>query len=164
MQFVGIDLHTNRFTCCYRDDEQKADGKDGKRIETFELSSFGMARFYKTLTPNTYVLLEATITTFCFARTLQPVVKEVIVANTYELKQISLGRNKTDKIDEDKLCRIVKMQVLSGEKAISPVTIPPAEIQELRGLFSTYRLLKKQCTQYKNRIHSLVKEKLYGYS
>jgi transposase len=99
-----------------------------------ELTPFGMAQFYKTLTPKTYVLLEATITTFCFARMLQPIVKEVIVANTYELKQISLGRNKTDKIDADKLCRTVKMQVLSGEKAISPVTIPPAEIQELRGV------------------------------
>jgi hypothetical protein len=48
--------------------------------------------------------------------------------------------------------------------SVSPVTIQPMEIQELRGLFSTYRLLKKQCAQYKNRIHSLVKEKLYGYA
>jgi len=91
-------------------------------------------------------------------------VKEVLVANTYELKQISLGRNKTDKIDSDKLSRIMKMQVLSGEKAISPVTVPPVEIQNLRGLFSTYRLFKKQSTQFKNRIHSLLKEKLHGYT
>jgi hypothetical protein len=38
------------------------------------------------------------------------------------------------------------------------------EIQELRGLFSTYRLYRKQTTQYKNRIHSLLKEKLYGFT
>jgi transposase len=159
MQFIGIDLHTNRFTCCYRDEDPPV---DGKRTETFELSAYGLSQFYTTLTKETYVLLEATITTFPFARLIQPMVKEVIVANTYELKQISLGRNKTDKIDADKLCRILKMQVLSGEKTISPVTIPPEEIQELRGLFSTYRLLKKQTTQLKNRIHSLLKEKLHG--
>ena len=90
--------------------------------------------------------------------------KEAIIANTYELKQISLARNNTDKIDADKLCRILKMQVLSGEQTISAVTLPPKEIQDLRGLFTTYRLYRKQNTQLKNRIHSLVKEQLYGFT
>lgn len=31
-------------------------------------------------------------------------------------------------------------------------------------MFSTYRLLKKQTTQTKNRIHSLLKERLYGFT
>jgi len=101
MTFIGIDLHTNRFTCCYRDEHPPVEGKDGKRTETFALSAQGLADFYRTLTSETYVLLEATITTFSFARLIQPLVKEVIVANTYELKQISLGRNKTDKIEQD---------------------------------------------------------------
>jgi len=164
MTFIGIDLHTNRFTCCYRDGKPASGVQDGKRVETFDLTALGLAQFYRTLSAETYVLLEATITTFSFVRLIQPMVKEAIVANTYELKQISLGRNKTDKIDADKLCRIVKMQVLSGETTISPVTVPPAEIQDLRGLFSTYRLLKKQTTQLKNRIHSLLKEKLHGFT
>jgi len=164
MQFVGIDLHTNKFTCCYRDEKHPVEGKEEKRIETYSLTALGLADFFKTLNLETYVLVEATITTFSFVRLLEPLVKEVIVANTYELKQISLGRKKTDKVDADKLCRILKMQVLSGEKTISPVVVPPEEIQELRGLFSTYRLLKKQTTQIKNRIHSVLKEKLYGFT
>jgi hypothetical protein len=140
MQFIGIDLHTNRFTCCYRDESPGSEGT--KMTETFELSAYGMAQFYTTLTPETYVLIEAAITTFCFARLIQPLVKEVIVANT-------------DKIDADILCRTLKMQVLSGVETISPVTIPPVEIQELRAFFTTYRLFKKQTTQTKNRIHCL---------
>ena len=164
MTFIGIDLHTNRFTCCYRHEDSSANGKDDVRTETYELTENGMASFYKTLTPQTYVLVEATVTTFSFVRLIQPMVKKVIVANTYELKQISLGRKKTDKIDADKLCRILKMQIISGEEAISAVTVPPVEIQDLRALFSTYRLFKKQSTQYKNRIHSLLKEKLYGFT
>jgi len=159
MQFIGVDLHTNKFTCCYRDEK-----KDKKETATFELNDCGMASFYRTLTPRTYVLVEATITTFAFVRLIQPLVKEAIVANTYELKQISLARKNTDKIDADILCRILKMQVLSGEQAVSPVTVPPVEIQELRGLFTTYRLHKKQTTQIKNRIHSLLKENLYGFT
>ena len=164
MKFVGIDLHTNKFTCCYRDNRSSTEEKSGKVTETFELSAYGLASFYTTLTPDTHVLLEATITSFAFVRLIQPFVKEAIVANTYELKQISLAAKKTDKVDADKLCLIMKMQVLSGEQAITPVTIPPEEIQELRGLFSTYRLLKKQTSQTKNRIHSVVKERLYGYT
>jgi transposase len=159
MRFIGVDLHTNRFTCCYRDEV-----KEKKETLTFELTNYGLAQFYTTLTPETYVLVEATNPTFTFTRLIWPLVKEVIVANTYELKQISLARKNTDKIDADILCRILKMQVLSGEQAISAVTVPPVAIQELRGLFTTYRLYRKQTTQIKNRIHSLLKEKLYGFT
>jgi len=164
MQFIGIDLHTNKFTCSYRDEHTAPDAKKGKRTETFGLTEQGLAAFYQTLADETYVLVEATITTFSFVRLIQPMVKEVIVANTYELKQISLARVNTDKIDANILSRILKMQVLSGEHAISPVVVPPEDIQELRGLFTTYRLYKKQTTQIKNRIHSLLKEKLYGFT
>ena len=158
MQFIGIDLHTNRFTCCYREDSTSADGKDGKQTETFELTSDGLSAFYKTLTAQTYALIEATNSIFAFVRAYTAIGKKVTVANTYELKQISLVRKKTDKVDVDKLCRIIKMQTISS------VSVPPLEIQELRGLFCTYRLYRKQTTQYKNRIHSLLKEKLYGFT
>jgi len=164
MQFIGVDLHTNRFTCCYRDENGGPEGKGKKETETFELSDYGIAQFIQTLADEAYVLVEATITTFAFVRIIQPLVKQVIVANTYELKQISLARKNTDKIDADILCRVLKMQVLSGEQAVSPVTVPPVEIQDLRGLFTTYRLYKKQTVQIKNRIHSLLKEKLYGFT
>ena len=159
LQFIGVDLHTNKFTCCYREE-----GSGKKETTTYELTDYGLAEFYQTLTSETYVLVEATITTFAFVRLIEPLVKEVIVANTYELKQISLARKNTDKIDADILCRVIKMQVLSGEQTISPVTVPPEEIQDLRSLFTTYRLWKKQTTQIKNRIHSLIKEKLYGFT
>jgi transposase len=140
------------------------DNPKDKRIETFDLNDIGLAQFFKTLTEDTYVLIEATITTFAFARLFKDRVKAVVIANTYELKQISLARCNTDKIDADKLCRIIKMQALTGEQLVSPVTIPPKEIQDLRGLFPAYRLYRKQNTQLKNRIHSLVKEQLYGFT
>jgi transposase len=59
---------------------------------------------------------------------------------------------------------------LSGSQNQAPgfaggcLTIPPSEIQDLWSLFSTYRLCKKQTTQIKNRVHSLLKEKLYGFT
>jgi transposase len=133
-------------------------------MKTYELNGAGLAAFSTTLTADTYVLVEATITTFAFVRLFKDRVKEVIIGNTYQLKQISLARNNTDKIDADKLCQALKAQVLSGVQQIVPVTLPPVKIQELRSLFSTYRLYRKQNTQLKNRIHSLLKEQLYGFT
>ena len=165
MNFIGIDLHTNKFTCCYRDEQSSVENpKKGKKIITFPIDASGLTAFYKTLTEDTYVLVEATITTFSFVRLFKDLVKDVLIANTYELKQISLARKNTDKIDADILCRILKAQVLSGERMITAVVLPPVEIQELRSLFTTYRLLKKQNTQFKNRIHSLLKEQLHGFT
>jgi transposase len=133
-------------------------------MKTFDLNEGGLAAFCATLTEDTYVLVEATITTFAFVRLFKDRVKEVIIGNTYQLKQISLARNNTDKIDADKLCQALKAQVLSGVQQIVPVSLPPEKIQELRSLFSTYRLYRKQNTQLKNRIHSLLKEQLYGFT
>jgi transposase len=168
MQFIGIDLHANRFACRYRDEQTSRTEvratKKPKQTETFELNEAGLASFYTTLTQDAYVPIEAAITTFSFARLFRRMVKEVVIANAYELKQISLARTNTDKIDADKLCRILKTQVLSGEQTISPVAIPPKEIQDLLGLYSTCRLYKKQPPQLKNRIHSLLKERLYGFA
>ena len=165
MNFIGIDLHTNRFTCCYRNEQSSVESPTkGRIIKTFELNESGLMAFYQTLTEDTYVLVEATITTFSFVRLFKYCVKEVIIANTYELKQISLARCNTDKIDADKLCRILKAQVLSGEQLISPVFLAPVEIQNLRSLFTTYRFEKKITVQIKNRIHSLLKEQLFGFT
>jgi transposase len=152
MNFIGIDLHTNRFTCCYRDGRISDSPRD-KGTKTYELTEAGLGAFYATLTEDTYVLVEATNTTFSFVRLFKDRVKEVMIGNTYQLKQISLARNNTDKIDADKLCQALKAQILSGVRQIVPVTLPPEEIQDLRSLYSTYRLYKKQETQLKNRVH-----------
>jgi transposase len=163
MTCIGIDLHTNRFTCCYRD-ERRSDRPQDRVMKTFDLTEAGLAAFCATLTEDTCVLVEATITTFSFVRLFKDRVKEVIIGNTYQLKQISLARNNADTIDADKLCQALKAQVLSGVQQVVPVTLPPVEVQELRSLFSTYRLYQKQNTRLKNRIHSLLKEQLYGFT
>jgi hypothetical protein len=80
---------------------------------------------------------EATATAFSFVRLFKDRVKEVIIGNTCPLKQISLARNNTDKTDGDKLCHAIKARVLSGVEQVVGVTLPPGEIRELRGLFST---------------------------
>jgi hypothetical protein len=58
MTFIGIDLHTNRFTCCYRDG-RLSDCPEDRVTKTFELDESGLAAFSATLTEDTYVLAAA---------------------------------------------------------------------------------------------------------
>lgn len=133
-------------------------------METFDLDKNGLEKFYTTIDKSTYVLVEATINTFSFVALFKDLVKEVIVANTYQLKSVGITGKKTDKLDASKLAEKLKAEVVSGVQQIVPVTIPPKEIRGLRALFATYRTLRKEIGQTKNRIHSLLKENLYPFT
>ncbi|MCL2722387.1 MAG: transposase [Treponema sp.] len=156
MKYVGIDLHTNRFICFYLSDNSKE-----KQTETFNLDAKELRSFYSTINKDTYILVEATINTFSFNTLFKNLVKEVIIANTYQLKSVGVPGKKTDKADAYKLAEKLKAEVISGVQQIVPVTIPPKEIRDLRALFATYRAL---IGQSKNRIHSLLKENLYPFT
>jgi transposase len=153
MKYVGIDLHTNRFTCCYLFDNSKE-----KQTETFELDTEGLQRFYLTIGKDAYILVEATINTFAFVALFKDLVREVIVANTYQLKSVGVPGKKTDKLDAARLAEKLKAQVVSGVQQIVPVTVPPKEIRDLRALFASYRTLRKEIGRTKNRIHSFLED------
>ncbi len=158
MTYLGIDLHSNSFICCFIND----DGK--KKKMGFDLNASSLEYFYSLLNLDTYVLIEASTNTFKFVELIKDKVKEVSVANTHKLKLISLVNKKTDKIDAEKLAIFLKMQKTSKEELISPVYIPENTIQELRGLFTSYNLLKKQIGQTKNRIHAIYKQNLKPFT
>jgi transposase len=159
MQYIGIDLHTNRFTCCYLSDDPK-----GKRMAAFDIDEAGLKQFSSTLSKDTHIPVESTINTFAFIALFKDLVKEILVANTYQLKSVGIPGKKTDKIDAVKLAKKLKTQVISGVAQIVPVTVPPQEIRTLRSLFATYRTLRKEIGRTKNRIHSLLKENLYPFT
>lgn len=158
MIFLGIDLHSDCFTCCFI-------FHDGtKKLQSFNFSQESLKQFYSILNLETYVILEASTNSFKFVETIREKVKEVFVANTHKLKLISMVKKKTDKIDSEKLAIFLKMQIISGEKLIEPVFIPDEIIQQLRSLFTTYNLLKKQIGQIKNRIHAIYKQNLHPFT
>lgn len=158
MKFLGIDLHTNCCTCCTIQEN------GGKSITTYTLDDEGISEFRKTLDKTTHVLIEATLNTFAFVERFQELVGSVTIANTYKLKIISFTNKKTDRVDAEKLARIIKAQVMSGEEQVNSVAIPPKVVQDLRALFTTYRLLTREITITKNRIHSLLKQHLLQIS
>ena len=157
-KFIGIDLHSNNFTCCiiyYDDTRQK---------KTFKLDPESLERFYEYLDENTYVLLEASTNSFSFYDLIKDKAKEVLVGNTHKLKLISFVDKKTDKIDAEKLAKYLKMQIKGGEQMIEPVYVPEPSIRNLRALFTTYQLTNKHITSIKNRIHSILKQNLHPFT
>ncbi len=106
MKFIGIDLHTNCFTACFLDE------KGNKTIITYNLNAEGTRKFLENVNMEFYVIVEATINTFCFVNLIKSNVGQVLVANTYELKTVSFTNKKTNKVDAYKLARIMKSQIL----------------------------------------------------
>ena len=111
-----------------------------------------------------YVMVEASTNTFKFVELIRDKVDTVFVANTHKLKLISLVKRKTDKIDAEKLAIYLKMQVTSGEELIRPVYVPEQLIQDLRSLFTTYRMFRRHIGAVKNRIHALLKQNLFPFT
>lgn len=158
MVFLGIDLHSNCFTCCFINDNES------KIKLNFNINKKSLEEFYKILTLETYVMIEASTNTFKFVELIKEKVKAVYVANTHKLRLISLVKKKTDKIDAEKLAIFLKMQITTGEELVKPVYIPENTIQNLRSLFTDYRLFKKQVCMIKNRIHSILKQNLKPFT
>jgi transposase len=158
MKYLGIDLHSNRFTCC-------CIPEDGSKDKfTFNIDPESLNNFYRLLSLDMYVMIEASTNTFKFVELIREKVKAVYVANTHKLKLISMVNKKTDNIDAEKLAIFLKMQIKGEEELIKPVYIPNSTIQDLRSLFTSYKFVRKQIVGVKNRIHSILKQNLYPFT
>ena len=154
MNYIGIDLHSNRFTCCFLSKTNKQD------IVTYELNENGIKLFMIKTTKNDYVVIEASSGTFSFYDSIKEKVKEVLIVNPFEFKIISKTNKKTDKVDSKKLAKMLKYHVESDSSFLPLVYVPSKDIRELRSLFTTYDIFKKQRTAIKNRIRSILRENL----
>lgn len=152
MTLWGIDLHTDKITVCFFDPtkEQK------RETRTYPLTGKGFNQFLSLLGEDDYIAIETTGNSFWFYEQVKPYVKECFVLNTNKIK---LEGNKTDKIDSSKILDYLCYYLLIvGLDEMPNIFVPPKEVQELRALFSTYRLSKKINTQLRNRIHSILKQ------
>jgi hypothetical protein len=158
MKYVGIDLHTNRFTCCYLVDNSKE-----KQTVTFNLDAEGLKSFYATVNKDTYILIEATINTFAFASLFKDLVKEIIVANTYQLKSAGLPGKKTGKLDAYKPAEKLKTQAVSGVRQIIPAAIPPKKYRGFKISFCGIPDFKKRNRMRKKPYPLTVKRKSLSF-
>lgn len=161
--YYGIDLHTSQFTV-------HAITKCGGRITERQTVSFALKelpRFISELTAHDIVCVEASNGAFSFAQRLCPYVTEVIVIDPFAFKALYMTGKKTDKIDAGKLAEFLylhKQREAEGfAETIPRVYIPDDAVIQLRQLFSTYNVIRRNIVRLKNRIHSLLKQHLVSY-
>lgn len=153
MQIVALDVHISSITAAMLD-LQAPEPKTV--VRRFGTDPHGICELLERLSHDDVVLLEATTNAFWLYDQLEGRVKNCYILNT---RKITLQGNKSDALDARRLVQLLSTHVLLGtENELPKVWVPPAEIRELRTLFSVYRSCKKVITQTKNRLHSLYRQ------
>jgi len=152
MKFYGIDLHHDSFIAAIIDENNQIT----TRKVSLHLKKF--REFLKELSEDDYVAVEARANSFWFYDQVIGLVKECFIINPWKFLQIYKSNKKTDKIDAKKTPKRLRYRILcDGDEANLPtVYVPTHEVRELRSLFNSYKMLIKQKTMVKNRIHSLL--------
>jgi transposase len=156
MVFHGIDLHSDSFIDVSFSVET---GPEQGVIRTTKcyLDENSLQCFKSTLSKEDYVIVEACTNAFWFKDQIDDYVQKCFVLDVNKYKA---NNKKTDKIDAKRLVKRLAFYVLAhgDQEDLPTVFVPPIEVRELRALFSTYQLNKKTMTQFKNRIHSILKQ------
>ncbi len=142
MSYLGVDLHTNSLTVCYRTKQGK------ERIATYAIDR--MDAFRKTLRRADRVAVEATGNTAWFIDQIRSRVRKVIAVDPNQFKVIRKSVKKTDKHD-------AKMLALFLSKGMLPeARMKQKENAQLHSLATTRDKLVKQRTALVNKIHNVL--------
>jgi len=158
MAYVGVDLHTNRFTAHFKH------GAGNDTTISYPITDHGLARFVGGLKKCDYVFVEASGNTFAFSDVIKNHIRKVTVIDPFQFRTIVDSGKKTDKIDARKIAEMGKYHVETGADFLPEVYIVDEKIRRLRSLFTTYNLINKELTMTRNRIYSIFKQHLKPFS
>ena len=150
IHFVGLDVHKQVVQAVIVDE----------RGDTLHQSRFPCSRedllifAKKHLSPSDHLALEATTNTWAVVSILQPLVGNLVVSNPLRTKAIAQAKVKTDKVDAMVLAQLLRCDYLP------PVWIPDEQTQHLRHLTSRRASLVADRTAVKNRLHSILHQRL----
>jgi transposase len=142
MSYLGVDLHSNSFTVCYRNSKAK------ERIETYQ--TVNIAQFRKTLRRHDELAVEATGNTAWFIEQIKQRVLRIIVVDPHQFKVIRKSVKKTDKHDAKTLAFFLSKDMLPEARMRSK------ENAQLHSLAGTRDKLVKQRTALINKIHNVL--------
>ncbi len=153
IRFVGLDIHKRIVQACLLD-------AAGQRLaqHRFNLSRQSLVDFaQQQLTVEDRVVVEATTNTWAVVALLKPHVAEVVVSNPLATKAIASAKIKTDKVDAHVLAQLLRCDFLPRVWEPDPAT------QEIRRLTSRRASLVADRTTVKNRLHSVLAQRLLTY-
>ncbi|MDP2926171.1 MAG: IS110 family transposase [Nanoarchaeota archaeon] len=146
MNYIGMDIH-KKFTVAVAKD------RDGNKLaeEKFNNSKSNFEAFLKIFVPEeTKIVIESTSVWEYIYDMLEEMKYKVILANPVKTRAIAEARIKTDSIDADTLCDLLRADLVAESY------IPPKEIRNLRNIMRQRKTIVKMQTQTKNRVHGVL--------
>jgi transposase len=143
-RFVGIDVHKRHVVVAAVDQQQNV-LLSPKKISNQRFASWA----HKHLKPS-QVALEATNNSCTYHDQLEPMVKDVFVANSCKLKLIAASSAKTDMHDALVLAKLLAANLLPT------VWVSPQHVRDLRNITQHRWQLIQQRTAAKNRLHGIL--------
>ena len=150
IRYVGLDVHKREVEACILDHAGQIVLR--KRIACLRPALQEFIREH--LQPTDQVALEATTNCWCVAQVFQPHVARVVVSNPLATKAIASAKVKTDKVDALVLAQLLRCDYLPE------VWQPDEQTKELRRLTGRRSGLVGQATLLKNRLHSVLEQRL----
>ena len=138
MRHIGVDLHKTNFVACF------IEAGDRQRLETYPLTSDGLARFKRQLDTSDELAVEATRNVHYFYEQVEAHVRRVAVVDTYRFGVVAKSKEKTDKADAAALARFLKLGWLPE------VPAPSEQVRTLRQLLQARETLVAMRTKLKN--------------
>jgi transposase len=150
MRFAGLDVHKRVVEAAVID----ATGALLLR-DRFPCTRADLTRFATTkLSGDVAVALEATTNTWAVVDVLAPLVSEVVVSNPLRTRAIAEAKVKTDRVDALVLAQLLRADFLPR------VWCPDPRTRDLRQVTSRRASLVQDRTAVKNRVHSVLHQRL----
>lgn len=141
MRYLGVDLHTNSFTVCFRN------VKGEEKIKTYPMAK--LLDFLFELNREDLVAVEATGNTRFFVESIEKAVKKVTVINPNKFDVIKKSSKKTDENDAKTLALFLSKEMVPEARMKTGLQA------ELGKLVATRATLVKHRTALVNTIHAL---------
>lgn len=147
LYYIGLDVHKKMIAFCVKDERGELIGRG-----TVEASRPGLSEWLKTL-PGPWVgALEATLFTGWIYDYLQPHAVALKVAHPAMLKAIAASKKKNDRIDAEKICDLLRVNLLPE------CYMADSKTRQLRRMLRYRNLVVTMATRMKNKMAGLLME------
>lgn len=142
MRYLGVDLHTNSFTVCFREESGK------EKFKTYPMKK--LLDFLFAADKEDIVAVESTGNTRFFVESVRKAVKKVVVVDPNRFEVIKKSAKKTDKNDARTLALFLSKEMVPEARMKTGLQA------ELGKLVATRQTLVEQRTALISTIHNLL--------
>lgn len=146
MNYIGMDIHKQFIVAVVKDEQGNNISQEKIVNDSESLKSFMIV--YQP--EETKIVMESTCVWEHIYEALESMCYEVKLANPVRTRAIAEARVKTDSVDANTLCDLLRANLISESY------VPPKEIRQMREIVRQRNTLAKQRTQMKNKIHAVL--------